>query len=515
MHSIKNLFLAVLAVAILAGCPLPPTTPIIPIDDPVVVVPPVVTVPEMGKVIASGKFYDPANKGSVHDDGDLLKRQIAFLNFYFYPESGESPSSAQSFRIPVESGSYYGEMAVRPGSYNVWVEAIDIFGQVLFYKNTNFEVVTGNNRIQVELSMITEFCNKFIFPDLAGDFGDYGQAEIKVKSGQTFWAIYEAKYLFGWENPPILYFTVLLPLAFDGDKDQAVLTIWDLSGAPHLTELNFDLLEAVGGMMYLPFVYPQWMGNVDVDITFEYENEHFVYSGGQFWNSIKEAADNSSSSEITIGTGDYEGCNTNHSISITGQGASMTRIVDFNTKNANVICVSPWAKGGGAQIVVQLSNLEIVNGPGKSNAIYSDAAVVVEAGVLRAKNCVFRSSNSGVVVNYASSLDIDHCVFFGDKNPISRAVAAYNEGTGTVVQNSIFLDYDIALHCSNAVMVFEYDLFFGCNQPISDDVPGSNYYSTPGNIWEADPLLQSDYHLGSGSPGLGKAKDDLDIGIVF
>ena len=227
---------------------------------------------ELGKVIVSGQLYDPAAKASIGDYGDLLKRQITSLNFFFYLQGDDQLNQSQSFFVPVENGSYYAEIMIRPGTYDIWVEAIDAYGNVLFSDNLKFEVNGGENLIEVVFIMTESYRYRFFVGELPGAYDEYGQAVITTNDGSTYYAWFSPQNP-GGQDPVTMIFTAWLPLDFDSLLNQAVLAIQDINGKSYATQLDFDLFDAVYGIMYVPYVYPSWMGDVYVDISFEYEEQ--------------------------------------------------------------------------------------------------------------------------------------------------------------------------------------------------------------------------------------------------
>ena len=127
---------ALLFLCTFTGCPVPGTLPTgLPMNNGGGATDDGITEPQpqLSKVIVSGQLYDPAAKVSIHDYGDLLKRQITSLNFFFYLHGDDQLNQSQSFFVPVGNGNYYAELMIRPAIYNVWVEAVDTYGNVLFY----------------------------------------------------------------------------------------------------------------------------------------------------------------------------------------------------------------------------------------------------------------------------------------------------------------------------------------------------------------------------------------------
>lgn len=276
--------LVVFAAMAVVGCP---ATIQIPIPDVSVVSgdtsatqPPVVQ-QEMGKVIVSGKLYDPQAKGVTHDIGDLLKRQITSLNFFFYPVTG---GECQSFFVPVVNGSFYAEMLVYPGQYNVYVEAVDCFYQALFTDYVEMKVGQGDNKLKVVLEMNRYYHYRFIIDGLPGEYNDFGQAIVTTNDGSRYYVSYSMQYLGGGmgksatkgggnpEQTPTRFFDAYLPVSFDGVKNQAFMAITDRNGKQYATDLTFNLPQAIEGVMILPYTYPSWLGDVTVDISFDYEN---------------------------------------------------------------------------------------------------------------------------------------------------------------------------------------------------------------------------------------------------
>ena len=226
---------------------------------------------EMGKLIVNIQLYDPVAKVSISDYGDLLKRQIVSLNLFFDLQGDEKPLR-QSFFAPVENGWCRTEIMIRPGIYDVWVEAIDVIGRILFFnKLDGFEVVRGENRLAVALIMNQNYLYRFTIPDLPGEYDEFGGAIITTNDGATYYIWFYPQIPDGGDTSTLMVFDAWLPLDFDGLASQAVLVIQDRNGESYVTELNFDIFDAVGGIMYLPYVYPEWMGDVIVDISFEYE----------------------------------------------------------------------------------------------------------------------------------------------------------------------------------------------------------------------------------------------------
>jgi len=256
------LMVAVLMVSVLTGCPKAPVTP--PVD--------AVDNPQgdveqpNGMVIVSGKLFDP-NKATTREIGDMLKRQIVQLNFNFYHETALDGSLY--YVVPVEQGSFYAQLPIRTGNWCVWVEAIDINGQCLFYDSTTLTVAAGDNLLEVSFAIVNSFLFKFTVEGLPGEYDDYGQAEISTNSGDIFYVQYSVDRVEGQE--PLMVFYAYLPTGFDGQQQQAILKIQDRNKKAYYSEIGFNIFQATEGMMSIPYQFPSWMGDVNVDITFEYE----------------------------------------------------------------------------------------------------------------------------------------------------------------------------------------------------------------------------------------------------
>lgn len=292
------LLVGVIFLAGLLGCPSAPVVPTpVPGDE---------VDSTMAEVVVSGRLYDPEAKATTHEIGDMLKQHVVQLNFFFCQGEGESYQE-KFFLIPVEDGAYAGKFVVNPGSYQIVVSASDANGRIIFYDNFSQEIVAGKNRLEVSLAIKEKYTFLFVVEGLPGEYEEYGTGEITTKDGLIFWASYGPENINGDDAPAIMAFRAYLPMNFDGVESQAVLVVKDKNGDSYVTELGFSIFEAIDGTLVVPYVFPDWLGQVEVGILFEFEYENFrpTDEQGRVLPAllIKTVDDNNIS--VTMDTGDF------------------------------------------------------------------------------------------------------------------------------------------------------------------------------------------------------------------
>jgi|GEM_PF-4022356 len=239
----------------------------------------------MGAVTVSGSFYDVAKslEKSVNRNNvvDLFKKRATAMEFNFYPvEPTTTPAKGGEnglyFRIPIKNGSFFGKFTLKAGEYNVGVTVIDTNYNGLFWSSASVSVVAGQGTVMaVELQLYDRFNYRFKVIGLGGEYPAYGQATIVTDDGQTYSAFFYEEYGKGKSLAIDIVFSAYLPVDFDGYDNGAVLTMMDNDGLPHVTELNFCIFDAVYGVFGVEYVYPEDVGEVDVNISFvEYPEEN-------------------------------------------------------------------------------------------------------------------------------------------------------------------------------------------------------------------------------------------------
>ncbi len=296
-----------------------------------------------------------------------------------------------------------------------------------------------------------------------------------------------------------------LSLSFAFVPEQITMTYQTASDQAAYLERSIDSREWLG---YYNGQMLECQPGLDV---WQLANQYIHDGNGTFYLTLQEAVDYSTSSDIYVGEGSYNGfvMPANRYISIHGLTANKTWLINRGDM-PNVIYASAMGgpyphKGGGAALIME--NIGIYNMPGQIDAWYSDAAVFVEGGIfLRMNNCVVESqSNKCISLNYQTA-EIHHCVLIGYMQQ-SYAIASYH--------GSLMADTSVVKGCSEAFHI-EYSTVqskLNClyeNTAISNDPA----FLTPGYIF-ADPMLGCDYAALIGSPCLNGAGPGIDIGLDY
>lgn len=255
----------------LAGCPAMPTDqPIIDVvdNDEAVV---------MGNVIVEGNFNEAKALIDWNDIVAFQKPRVQQLSLEFHSLlKAAIVSSDLYYSIAVIDGVYSGSLAVPEGDYDVFVTAYDTVGASVFWGQARVEVVGGESSTMDVVLGLSDFYNyQFVVEDLPGEFGDYGYANLTI-NGISYYCSY-SKFYPDWDNQEEfeILFSAILPVDFDGSVDRAVLAITDVDGQDQLTELTFsifdidELRDNGWWFMYVPYSYPEWLGEVDVNVTFQ------------------------------------------------------------------------------------------------------------------------------------------------------------------------------------------------------------------------------------------------------
>ncbi len=542
----------VLSAVFLAGCPendaISPETTIVTAEQPDT---------DGGSLRVKGDLYGTSNKVLMQDDkkriGDAFKSKAAKLQVSLSSVEKGGDVRNYFFDFPIVDGRFDGTaQGIIPGDYWVTVWVINEYYYSLFQmRSKQISIVGGQTQ---KCPIVLDFCDfYFVYltvDNLPGRYDKNGNAQMITTDGNTYYTHWWTRDLDGK-----MIFGIAIPLDFNG----CALVITDLDGNVYQPDIPLDMLAVdfnafnLGNDVFtFNYVPASWLGGLDVDISFAWENqpEHYVRVGtpapgvGVEYPDIQSAIDNGISEtvkDIYIGGGDYDGFTVPYgkSVAVIGLGADISRIVDNNPNRPHVIYASPWDypttkaeadsniansspdnKGGGGQYL-QLFDVTVYNGYGKRNEFYSDAAILVEAGIsLTMGNVVVASeSNSCISMNYDHSASINHCIlvgpgFFGHPwSGSAKAIAAYNE-QDVWVSDSIILGVSQAFYCSNGAV--------GATYNCVDNV-GSLFYCERNPDWLLDittfifanPEFGNDWHLLPTSFCIGRASDQFDIGIVW
>lgn len=511
---------------------------------------------EMGSLHIEGDLYGRDGEkilshANLIEIGETFKAKARSINIYLYEkfEYGTYGANHQyNFSFPVVDGHFEGTAeGIFPATYEGWININDERGYSLFVNREASEVVIEAGQIS-EMAVTVDFLRSYIFyvviNNLPGSYGEWGEAMLLSRDGNQY-PIYWYNY-----GPEPRTFNAWVPLDFEG----GAISITDQNGTTYLADLPLVVADLdwysynFGDLLVYDYAEPDWLGGLDVSITFGWEDNYYVRVGdpesGTEYESIQQAIEQESGESLSLylGAGDYDGfiMPLYRSVAIFGQGADLTRIVDTDPNRPHVIYASYWAwpqdavqvkeqsewtrqsvgeKGGGWSL--QLADLTVYNGPDKRNEYYSDAAVFVEAGIyLVLDNVVVASeSNTCVATNYANGVYISHCDLIGplyfsvSVSGDPKGIAAYNE-QNVYVDNSIIGWVGPAVYCSNGDVDLEYDCFYSYVK-----LAWAERYP----YWEpdvstsifADPLIGENWRLLPDSPCLGTASDGLDIGVAF
>lgn len=174
----------------------------------------------------------------------------------------------QVFNIEVVDGLYSGSFLLEQGDYDVYIVAYDKCGNQLFYDNSSIRVIAYETATLEVVFGLTSYYNfQFTVSDLPGDYGDYGEARV-VSNGETFYASYYRYWVD--ESQSFLVFSAYLPISFTGYLDRSAVVVRDLSGQEQASVVVFDIFDTVPCyFLELPYLLPNWLGEVEVDIDFE------------------------------------------------------------------------------------------------------------------------------------------------------------------------------------------------------------------------------------------------------
>jgi len=250
-------------------------------DVPVVDVPVVHTeIPAgMGVVSVSGNFNEGAKADIDWNDIVSFQRsRVEMLSLDFYPHLDGNPilkgGGGDYFVIEVIDGEYDGRIFLHEGQYDVYVTAYDWNNASLFGWVKTITVLAGETtEVAVVLGLNETYGFQFSIADLSGEYDEYGYAKLTV-NGQYFYCSY-SRYYTNWDTGEyVVLFRACLPIDFDGSVDESILIVTDQDGNQFATELVFnifdvDSLASEYGFMVIPYIFPQSLGYLDLDIQFQ------------------------------------------------------------------------------------------------------------------------------------------------------------------------------------------------------------------------------------------------------
>lgn len=217
-----------------------------------------------GKVVVSGNIYEAAKLNHTQTEiGDLLRDHISEISISFGEDPNVLPEETNSYTEPfiinIEAdGSYYSELSIVPASYSVWIEAYDSLNKRLFFDSLTVLVAAGQTTdLNIMFELVQAYFFEFQIDGMPGDWLASGDTVITTDSGDLYFVNYT-------KIGTSLGFSGWLPIGFDGHT--AYIEMTDLSGTPYLTYLNFDIFDAISGLVLIPYTG----GIVNVNIGFNY-----------------------------------------------------------------------------------------------------------------------------------------------------------------------------------------------------------------------------------------------------
>lgn len=269
MNKAMQMLAVVLMVVALAGCPPAGQVP----NDP--------PAPAgIGQVKIEGSLYETSEKSiDWNEIVEFFKPRISRLELHFIPVDPVDPAKGigipedniRIFNIEVIDGEYSAIFLLEEGEYDVYISARDVTGYSgLFYATSKVTVVAGQTKTMAVVLGLAEHYNfHFIVEDLPGEYGESGWGKTVTEEGQYFSSYYRW-YPNGYEGESYVVFSSYLPIDFEGQEDRAALMIKDINGDDYAVALGFNIFDIEPDIpMGIPYVVPDWLGNVELDISFQ------------------------------------------------------------------------------------------------------------------------------------------------------------------------------------------------------------------------------------------------------
>ncbi|PIS06037.1 MAG: hypothetical protein COT80_04710 [Candidatus Buchananbacteria bacterium CG10_big_fil_rev_8_21_14_0_10_33_19] len=253
------LILAIIMASINMGCP-----PTDQYSGPSADEPPIPST--TGKVVVSGNIYDYQSAKLSHTQtqiGDMFRDNIDYISIWFGEDSSVPPAQTNAYADPFvidvdAAGNYFGELSIVPANYSVWIEAYDVHDKRLFFDSVIVVVTAGSTtNLNIMFELVDSYFFEFQIDNMPGDWSASGDATIVTDTGDQYFMAYT-------KVGTALHFAGWLPIGFDGHH--ATIQLVDLIGTPYSTYLNFDIFDAIAGLVLIPYSG----GIVNVNIGFNY-----------------------------------------------------------------------------------------------------------------------------------------------------------------------------------------------------------------------------------------------------
>ena len=535
--SMLIVMVAVLMVAVFAGCPRAPQEPDTSGDGQFV--PPVVPPePEVQQgLIFQGNLYPEektAEKYGVYPGipnanlqamGDAFKAKAATLCLAIYEDGGYGKGGGYSdclYRsFPLVNGEWYGFVPLNPGSYSVQAQLADKDGYRLFEASST-AVVNADQNTNVGLRF--DFLQYYSFRLGVYNLPDIGiwDSEVHILEYSTDMEYYghgsrDDYHWVMWFDLPLdflggtMYFVDQFGIPVNGPDGQPL--IWNLSMVPW--QIDWDNFNF--GSEWLMAYQPAVAGSITVDVSFAYEERYIRVNGFEF-NSVAEAVQQSASPvTVELGAGDYLGFWANGAdakdVRIVGVGANRTRLVRDDNDGAIIMMdpVPSGQKAGGWRLI--LDNLTV---SAYSNATsWPPSAIQLWGCAFDAYNCYFEGSQSPIVcLSSSEEVVANHCWFqIGDSLAI---LLDYYDPARVRVQNSIFTGWQFTALWLSTYYDNGADGMVLTNCCFSGGVSSGPEFVLTTNPIFTDPMLDWQTKLPlPGSPCIGTGTGGSNIGLLW
>jgi len=483
-------------------------------------------------------------KSAYSDLSEGLLVKVTNLSLDFQRQDGQviggNPETYYTYLDA--NGDYELRVELPVGLYTVRASARSDRGVEIYSWSGDVEIAGGaETLLEVKFRLKLRMSFRWQIQGLPGLYPiEYGSAKITSRDAdgtwRQRWINYNSCYLCGdYRTGSELWFYDDLPVNFNGNG--AVLFVKDKDGnqfAAKLPDIGFDAYTAIDGEFSFDYEESDDVGAAIVDISFDHEWYVYHRELNEYFASIQDAVFALyRGGHIEIGSGIYAGFYVPryYSIYVTGQGPDMTMIEDTNPEQPWAIHVEPpystcgftwWTE---PDKFLGLTDLTVYNGPDKPNATELDAAILVENTYvqLQMDNVLVESANSCVAVTNNSTVDINHCVLFGNSPHPQNGLSLIGEfgvgkGGGPLpaepeVRNTIIFGNSTAF-ASDGPLNFHhnclyYQSIWECNysgwEPDSATLVFEHPMPMAGTVWVLDPA----------SPCIGTADDGTDIGLIY